>query len=161
MRTSDESIAAVGECAEHRGQTFGLLAPLWKQAESCAAWLAGEPAAAYAPPALFTSLKITGIDVFSAGALAAADEADDEITLNDLRGGAYKKLVLRAGKLVGAVLYGDVADGPWFVDLIREGRDIEPIRDRLIFGRAYAQERDQERAHERETVAPNAAVAPG
>ena len=72
MRTSDENIAAVGECAEHRGQVFGLVAPLWRQAEACAAWLAGEPAGAYAPPALFTSLKITGVDVFSAGALAAA-----------------------------------------------------------------------------------------
>jgi len=142
MRTSDENIAAVGECAEHRGQVFGLVAPLWRQAEACAAWLAGEPAGAYAPPALFTSLKITGVDVFSAGALAAADEADDEITLNDPRGGAYKKLVLRAGKLVGAVLYGDVADGPWYVELMREGRDIEPIRDRLMFGRAYAEVRE-------------------
>src|SRR5205085_4064208 len=115
----------------------------------CAAWLAGEPAAAYAPPSLFTSLKITGVDVFSAGALAAADEADDEITLNDPRAGAYKKLVLRGGKLVGAVLCGDVADGPWYVELIREGREIGPIRDRLMFGRAYADARD----HAREAVA--------
>ena len=137
------NIVAVGECVEHRGQVFGLVAPICGgRPKACAAWLAGEPAAAYAPPALFTSLKITGVDVFSAGALAAADEADDEITLNDPRGGAYKKLVLRAGKLVGAVLYGDVADGPWYVELMREGRDIEPIRDRLMFGRAYAEVRE-------------------
>jgi nitrite reductase [NAD(P)H] large subunit len=140
MRTSDESIAAVGECAEHRGQVYGLVAPLWRQAEACGAWLADEPAAAYAPPSLFTSLKITGIDLFSAGALAAVDEADEEITLNDPRGGAYKKLVLRDGKLVGAVLYGDVADGPWFVSLMQDGQDVEPLRDRLIFGRAYARQ---------------------
>lgn len=146
MRTSDENIAAVGECAEHRGQVYGLVAPLWKQAEACAAWLADEAAAPYAPPSLFTSLKITGVDVFSAGALAAADEADDEITLNDPRGGTYKKLVVRGNKLVGAVLYGDVADGPWYVELMREGRDVEPIRDRLIFGRAYAEARDPARA---------------
>jgi nitrite reductase (NADH) large subunit len=140
MRTSDEDVLAVGECAEHRGQTFGLLAPLWKQAEACATTLAEEPGAAHAPAPLFTSLKITGIDVFSAGALAAIDEADDEITLHDMRGGIYKKLVLRAGKLVGAVLYGDTADGPWFVELMQEGRPIEPIRDRLVFGRAYDRE---------------------
>jgi len=153
MRTSDENIAAVGECAEHRGQVYGLVAPLWKHAEACAAGLAGEPATPYVAPSLFTSLKITGVDVFSAGALAAVDEADDEITLNDPRGGAYKKLVLRAGKLVGAVLYGDVADGPWFVELIREGRDIEPIRVRLMFGRLYSE------AHE--APAPKAAGASG
>src|SRR5215210_6753303 len=153
MRTSDQSIAAVGECAEHRGQVYGLVAPLWKHAEACAAGLADEPAAAYAPPSLFTSLKITGVDVFSAGALAANDEADDEVTLNDPRGGAYKKLVLRGAKLVGAVLYGDVADGPWYVELIREARDIEPIRERLMFGRAYA--------GAREAPAPQTAGASG
>ena len=66
----------------------------------------------FAPRALSTSLKITGVDVFSAGALTAADAADDEITLRDDSRGVYKKIVLRDGKLVGAVLYGDVADGP-------------------------------------------------
>lgn len=137
MRTSDGDVLAVGECAEHRGQTYGLLAPLWKQAEACAASLAEGAGAEHAPALLFTSLKITGIDVFSAGALAAVDEADEEITLHDMRGGIYKKLVLRAGKLVGAVLYGDTADGPWFVELMQKGRVIEPIRDRLVFGRAY------------------------
>jgi nitrite reductase (NADH) large subunit len=140
MRTSDESIAAVGECAEHRGQVYGLVAPLWRQAEACGAWLADEPAAPYARPSLFTSLKITGIDLFSAGALAAVDETDEEITLNDPRGGAYKKLVLRDGKLVGAVLYGDVVDGSWFVSLMQDGHNVEPFRDRLIFGRAYARQ---------------------
>ncbi len=152
MRTSDKTIAAVGECAEPRGQIFGLVAALWKHAEACAAWLADEPAPAYVPPSLFTSLKITGVDVFSAGTLAAADEADDEITLNDPRGGAYRKLVLRDGKLVGAVLYGDVADGPWFVELIRQARDVGPLRERLIFGHAYAEMR--------EPAPPKAAPAP-
>jgi nitrite reductase (NADH) large subunit len=140
MRTSDDDIFAVGECAEHHGRIFGLVAPLWKQAEACAASLAGEPGAAHAAAPLFTSLKITGVDVFSAGALAAVDEGDDEITLRDRRGDVYKKLVLRDGKLVGAVLYGDTADGPWFVELMREGRDVEPIRGHLIFGRAYGRE---------------------
>jgi len=140
MRTSHPDIAAVGECAERRGLIFGLVAPLWKHGEACAAWLAGEPAAPYAPPSVFTSLKITGVDLFSAGALAALDEADDEITLNDPHDGAYRKLVLRGQQLVGAVLYGDVADGPWFVSLMQDGQDVEPLRDRLIFGRAYARQ---------------------
>ena len=124
MRTSDPDIFAVGECVEHRGQVFGLVAPLWEQAKVCAAQLGRRRRRRLSPPrAVFTSLKITGIDVFSAGALTAADEADDEITLrDDAKRGIYKKLVLRDGTLVGAVLYGDVADGPWYLQLHARAR---------------------------------------
>jgi nitrite reductase (NADH) large subunit len=139
MRTSDRAIFAVGECVEHRGQTFGLVAPLWEQAKVCAAQLAGDPAAVFAAPTLFTSLKITGIDVFSAGALCAADEADDEITFHDAKRGIYKKLVLRDDQIVGAVLYGDVVDGHWYLRLMRGQTDIGAMRDRLVFGRAFAE----------------------
>src|SRR4029077_14666996 len=83
---SDPDIYAIGECIEHNGQVFGLVAPIWEQARVCGARLAGDEAAVYVPPPVFTSLKITGIDVFSAGALAAADQADDEITLHDAEG---------------------------------------------------------------------------
>jgi nitrite reductase (NADH) large subunit len=93
----------------------------------------------FAPRALSTSLKITGVDVFSAGALTAADAADDEITLRDDARGVYKKIVLRDGKLVGAVLYGDVADGPWYLQLMREHKDVSALRERLVFGRAIAE----------------------
>jgi nitrite reductase (NADH) large subunit len=137
--SSDPDIHAVGECIEHNGQVFGLVAPIWEQARICARRLAGDAHAAYATPPLFTKLKITGIDVFSAGALAATDEADDEITFHDARRGVYKKLVLRNGKIVGAVLYGDVTDGPWYVHLMREAADVGEMRDRLIFGRAFAE----------------------
>ncbi len=140
MRTSDASIYAVGECIEHNGQTFGLVAPLWEQAKVCAARLAGDPAAAYAPQPVFTSLKITGIDVFSAGALTAADADDDEITLHDAKRGMYKKLVMRGDRVIGSVLYGDVADGTWYVQLMRQGKNVGAIRDRLIFGRAFAEQ---------------------
>ncbi len=124
LRTSDPDIYAVGECIEHNGQVFGLVAPIWEQAKVCGARLAGDAAAVYVPPPVFTSLKITGIEVFSAGALGAADAADDEITLHDARRGVYKKVVLRENKLVGAVLYGSVADGPWYVQLMREKTDV-------------------------------------
>ena len=97
MRTSAPGIYAVGECIEHNGQVFGLVAPIWEQAKVCGARLAGDDAAVYVPPPVFTSLKITGIDVFSAGALEAADEHDDEITLHDAKRGMYKKVVLRDG----------------------------------------------------------------
>lgn len=137
--TSDPAIHAVGECVEHNGQIFGLVAPLWEQARICAARLAGDRHAAYLPPPVFTSLKITGIDVFSAGALAGADDADNLVTLCDVAGGIYKKLILRGDRLVGCVLYGDVGDGPWYVELIQSQRSITPWRDHLIFGRAAAE----------------------
>ncbi|HEX4111309.1 MAG TPA: FAD-dependent oxidoreductase, partial [Stellaceae bacterium] len=140
MRTSDADIFAVGECVEHNGQTFGLVAPLWEQAKICAARLAGDTEAAYVPQAVFTSLKITGVDVFSAGALTAADADDDEITLHDAKRGVYKKLVLRRDRVIGSVLYGDVADGTWYVQLVRQGKDVAALRDRLIFGRAFAEQ---------------------
>ena len=139
MRASDALIYAVGECIEHNGRTFGLVAPLWDQAKVCATRLAGDWRAAYQPPPLYTSLKITGIDVFSAGAIVAADEIDDLVTLSDVAAGVYRKLVLRGDALVGCVLYGDVRDGPWYVELIRSGVSTAAWRDQLIFGRDAAE----------------------
>jgi nitrite reductase (NADH) large subunit len=139
MRTSDPAIFSVGECVEHRGNVFGLVAPIWDQAKVCAARLAGDEEALFVSRALATSLKITGVDVFSAGALMAVDEADDEITLRDDSRGLYKKIVLREGKLVGAVLYGDVADGQWYLQMMRDKEDISALRERLVFGRAFAE----------------------
>ncbi len=138
MRTSDPDIFAVGECVEHRGQVFGLVAPLWDQAKVCASQLMDDDSAQFESRALSTSLKITGVDVFSAGALMAADTDDDEITFRDEKAGVYKKIVLRAGQLVGSVLYGDVADGSWYLQLIRDKTDVSALRDKLIFGRAFA-----------------------
>jgi nitrite reductase (NADH) large subunit len=139
MATSDPDIHAVGECIEHNGQVFGLVAPIWEQARVCGARLAGDDAAVYSPQPVFTSLKITGIDVFSAGALAAADDGDEEITLHDAKGGLYKKLILRNNRVVGSVLYGGVTDGPWYVELMRGRVDVSPFRDQIIFGRAFAE----------------------
>jgi nitrite reductase (NADH) large subunit len=139
MRTCDPGIYAVGECIEHNGQVFGLVAPIWEQAEVCAAWLAGDERAAYLPSPVFTSLKITGVNVFSAGALAAGDAADEEVMLHDARRGIYKKLVLRDGRIVGSVLYGHVADGPWYLQLMRDKADVSAFRDQIVFGRAFAE----------------------
>jgi len=139
MATSDPDIYAVGECVEHNGQVFGLLAPIWDQAKVCGARLAGDDGAVYVPPPVFTSLKITGVDVFSAGALAAADDADEELTLHDAKRGLYKKVILRNDRVVGSVLYGAVADGPWYVELMREKTDVSAYRDQIVFGRAFAE----------------------
>jgi nitrite reductase (NADH) large subunit len=138
MRTSDPDIFAVGECVEHRGMTFGLVGPLWEQARTCAEMLCGGTPAPYVAAAPHTSLKVTGVDVFSAGVLKARDDGDEEITLRDAVAGHYKKLVVRGGRLIGAILYGEIADGPWFADMINSGHDIAPMRDSLIFGHALA-----------------------
>jgi len=139
MATSDPDIYAVGECIEHNGQVFGLVAPIWDQAKVAGARLAGDEVI-YVPPPVFTSLKITGVDVFSAGRLAAADAADDEITLHDEKRGLYKKVILRDDRVVGSVLYGSVADGPWYVELMRARADVSSIRDQIVFGRAFAEQ---------------------
>jgi nitrite reductase (NADH) large subunit len=138
MTTSAADVFAVGECIEHRGQTFGLVGPLWEQARICAAVLCGESPEPYTAPTPHTSLKVTGVDVFSAGVLEARDDADEEITLRDAGSGQYKKLILRGGHLAGAILYGEITDGPWFVELIDSKCEIAPLRDGLIFGRALA-----------------------
>jgi nitrite reductase (NADH) large subunit len=140
MATSDPNIYAVGECIEHNGQMFGLVAPIWDQAKVCGARLAGDMVAAYVPPPVFTSLKITGVDVFSAGRLAAADPADEEITLHDEKRGLYKKVILRDERIVGSVLYGSVADGSWYVELMRARADVALMRDQIVFGRAFAEQ---------------------
>jgi nitrite reductase (NADH) large subunit len=156
MATSDPDIYAVGECIEHNGQLFGLVAPIWDQAKVCGARLAGDANAVYVPPPVFTSLKITGIDVFSAGRLAAADAADEEITLHDEKRGLYKKVILRDDKVVGSVLYGSVADGPWHVELMRARADVSLIRDQIVFGRAFA---EQARAKPADAAVPTDAGA--
>jgi nitrite reductase (NADH) large subunit len=138
MATSDPDICAIGECIEHNGLVFGLIAPIWEQAKVCGARLAGQNTV-YVPPPSFTSLKITGVDVFSAGTLAAADEAEEEITLHDAKRGLYKKVILRDDRVVGSVLYGGVADGPWYVDLMRGKVDVSSFRDQLVFGHAFAE----------------------
>jgi nitrite reductase (NADH) large subunit len=137
LQTYDPRIYAVGECVQHRRATFGLVAPIWDQARVCAAHLAGSGHRRYVQRATATKLKVTGIDLYSAGDIVGAQGSED-LVLRDRRGGVYKRLVVAGNRLTGAVLYGDVADGPWYFDLIQKGTDISSIRDRLLFGRAQA-----------------------
>jgi nitrite reductase (NADH) large subunit len=136
MRTSDPDIFALGECVEHRGATYGLVAPLYEMAGVLAKTLIDEPAA-YNGSVTATKLKVTGISLFSAGDFAEAKDRE-EIVLRDAARGVYKRLVLKEGKIIGTVLYGDVEDGAWFFQLLREGADIAEMRDNLIFGQGYA-----------------------
>jgi NAD(P)H-nitrite reductase large subunit len=139
LQTFDPSIYAVGECVQHRNSTFGLVAPLWEQARVCAAHLAEVGVSRYRGSLTATQLKVTGVDVYSAGELAAADGAET-LVLRDPRRGIYKRLVICDNKLRGAVLYGDTRDGAWYFDLITAGRDITAMREALLFGPALAEE---------------------
>jgi len=136
MRTSDPSIFALGECVEHRGVAYGLVAPLYEMAGVLGKTLAGE-VAAYGGSVTATKLKVTGIDLYSAGDFAEGKDRE-EVVLRDATRGVYRRLVLKENRIIGAVLYGDTTDGGWFFQLLREGADIAEMRETLIFGQAYA-----------------------
>ncbi|MDF2368982.1 nitrite reductase large subunit NirB [Sneathiella sp.] len=135
MRTSDPDIYALGECSEHRGLCYGLVAPLYEMAKVLSENLLGGRAE-YNGSVTATKLKVTGIDLYSAGDFAD-DEDREEIVLRDGMAGIYKRLVLKDNRIIGAVLYGETSDGPWFFDLLKKQTDIAPMRDTLIFGQAY------------------------
>jgi nitrite reductase (NADH) large subunit len=130
---TDPRVYSVGECAAHRGIAYGLVAPLFEQGKVCATHLAQFGIGRYTGSQTSTKLKVTGIDLFSAGDFMGGDDCE-EIVMSDPFGGVYKKLVIKDDKLVGACLYGDTVDGSWYFKLLREGRSIGDIRDRLMFG---------------------------
>lgn len=136
MRTSDPHILSIGECVEHAGAVYGLVAPLYDQAKVVAKTLLGEEAA-FQPVELSTKLKVTGCDLFSAGDFADAPDRE-EIVFRDATRGVYKRLVIKDDVLIGAVMYGDTADGAYFFARIKSRENIAAERDTLIFGPAYA-----------------------
>ncbi|WDZ94528.1 FAD-dependent oxidoreductase [Herbaspirillum sp. WKF16] len=138
LQTFDPRVYAVGECVQHRKATFGLVAPIWDQARVAGAHLAGAGHRRYVQQATATKLKVTGVDLYSAGDFIGGDDTED-LVVRDPRRGVYKRLVLRGNRLVGAVLYGDVKDGPWYFELIQAGRDISGFRRELPFGEAMCQ----------------------
>ena len=137
MRTSDPDIHAIGECVEHDGICYGFVEPLYDMAGVAARALAGGDAA-FRPIQFGTNLKVTGVNVFSAGDFLGAPGAE-QIKFSDPGLGSYKKLVIADGRLVGAVLFGDTADGAWYLDLIRSGASVERFRNDIMFGRALAE----------------------
>jgi nitrite reductase (NADH) large subunit len=133
MQTYDPRIYAVGECVNHRGIAYGLVAPLFEMAKVCATHLANFGIGVYKGSVTSTKLKVTGIDLFSAGDFMGSDDAE-EILLHDAVGGVYKKLVIKDDTIIGAVLYGDTTDGAWYFQLLRDKKPIHEIRDHLMFG---------------------------
>ncbi len=136
LQTYDPRIYAVGECVQHRGQTYGLVAPLFEQAKVAANHLARLGYARYTGSVTSTKLKVTGIDLFSAGNFMGG-EGCEEIVMKDAAHGIYKKLVIEDNRIVGAVLYGDTVDGAWYFQLLKDGIDISEIRDTLMFGQHH------------------------
>ena len=135
MQTYDPRIYAVGECVAHRGISYGLVAPLFEMAKVCATHLANFGIGQYKGSVTSTKLKVTGIDLFSAGDFAPNDEdGREEIVLHDAVGGVYKKLVIKNDQIIGSVLFGDTADGSWYFQMLRDGKAIHEIRDHLMFG---------------------------
>jgi nitrite reductase (NADH) large subunit len=139
LQTSRPGIFAIGECAEHRGVCYGLVEPAYEQARVLAERLAGAPAA-YQGSAIATNLKVAGVSVYSAGDFLGG-AGSEAIVFSDPGLGLYKKLVLRDGRLTGAVLFGDTSDGLWYLDLIRSGAAVAAFRDDLAFGPPPAQRR--------------------
>ncbi|WP_455209047.1 nitrite reductase large subunit NirB [Kaarinaea lacus] len=136
MLTYDPRIYAVGECVQHRGQAYGLVAPLFEQAKVCANHLAQLGYSRYLGSVTSTKLKVTGIDLFSAGDFTG-DDTTENIVMKDIARGVYKKIVIKDNRIQGAVLYGDTIDGAWYFQLLREHTDISDIRDHLMFGQSH------------------------
>ena len=137
MQTSNPNIYAVGECVEHRGATYGLVAPLYEMGKVLAEHLVGGNGVAYEGSVTSTKLKVTGVDVFSAGDFSGGEGTED-IVFRDASRGVYKRIVVRDNKIEGAVLYGDAADGAWYFQLMKDETDISDLRDTIAFGQAFA-----------------------
>jgi nitrite reductase (NADH) large subunit len=136
MQTFDPCIYAVGECVQHRGACYGLVAPLFEQAKVVANHLAEFGIARYSGSQTSTKLKVTGIDLFSAGDFAGGPDTE-QLVLTDAARGVYKKLVVKDNRIKGAVLYGDTVDGAWYFQLMRDGTPIDAFRENVLFGQAH------------------------
>jgi nitrite reductase [NAD(P)H] large subunit len=142
LQTYTPNIYAVGECVQHRKQTFGLVAPLFEQAKVCANHLAELGIASYLSTITATKLKVTGINLYSAGNFIG-DEDTQALVFKDPARHIYKKLVLKDNIIVGIVLYGDTTDGNWYFTLLTKQQDIGELRDNIIFGQQHIDEPEE------------------
>jgi nitrite reductase (NADH) large subunit len=133
---TDPRIYAVGECVQHRGVAYGLVAPLFEQAKVAANHLARYGIARYSGTVTATKLKVTGIELFSAGDFTGNDQTED-LVYQDAASGSYKRLVLQDNRIKGTVLYGDTVDGSWYLQLMKDNTDVSALRRTLLFGQAH------------------------
>jgi nitrite reductase (NADH) large subunit len=136
LQTFDPCIYAVGECAQHKDMIYGLVAPLYDQAKVCASHLAGHGVKAYSGSLLSTRLKVTGIDMFSAGDFNSG-KGSETLSYEDSAAGVYRKLVLKDDRVQGVILYGDVRDSGWYFELMQSGEQVGPMREQMVFGKQF------------------------
>lgn len=139
LKTYAKNTYAVGECVQYRNQTFGLVAPLYEQAKVCAAQLARIGGDKYKSSVTATQLKVTGINLFSAGDFNG-DAQSEIVFYHDPSRHIYKKLVLKNNKIIGSLLYGDITDGNWYFSLLNEQKNISAFRQDILFGQHQVDE---------------------
>ncbi|MDO6569819.1 FAD-dependent oxidoreductase [Gilvimarinus sp. 2_MG-2023] len=143
MATSDNSISAIGECVEFKGATFGLVEPIWHQCTTLAERLCYNLKLPFENSAVPTKLKVSGVNLFSAGDFLTSDEHRELLYCDD-NAGIYRKILLRDNRIVGAVLFGDTRDGQDYFAMLQSKRDVSDIAPFLLMGRAfYGTEPDQ------------------
>ncbi len=134
LKSSDDNIFAIGECCEHKGNTYGLVAPLFEQAVVLAKSLSNKETEAYKGSITSTRLKVSGVDLFSAGDYLGNSNTE-ELILLDAKVGIYKKLVICDDKIIGVILYGDTSDASWYLKMLKEATDITSLRTKLLYGK--------------------------
>ncbi|MGR6870901.1 NAD(P)/FAD-dependent oxidoreductase [Pseudomonas sp. HK3] len=138
LQTYDPCIYALGECIEHRGDTFGLVAPLYDQAKVLANHLSEHGVAQFQTLPTATKLKVTGVNLFSVGNFLGTPSSE-YLYYRHTQQGIYKKIVIENNQIIGVVLYGDTQEGPFYHSLLDEQTNIESIRPYLMFGKALCQ----------------------
>ncbi|UYG00759.1 NAD(P)/FAD-dependent oxidoreductase [Halomonas sp. GD1P12] len=133
--TSHPAIFALGECCQFQSHTFGLVEPIWRQVETLAQVLSGAPITPYLEAPTATRLKISGIDLYAFGPVEPSD-AHDTLYYCDPEANEYRRLLLKNGRIEGAVLFGDTAQGPWYFDQALKAADLSTARPALVFGQA-------------------------
>ena len=134
LQTSNKDIFAIGECVEHKGDTYGLVSPIFEQAKILAKNLTNQKTKEYEGSILATRLKVSGINLFSAGDYLG-NETCEELILLDKKVGIYKKLVIYEDRIIGIILYGDTADASWYLKMLKEKSNISDFRSKILFGK--------------------------
>ena len=134
MRTDDPAVYALGECVQHRGQVYGLVAPLWEQAKVLADHLTGvNPGAAYHGSKVATRLKVMGVEVASMGVTEPTEEGDEVVQFTEPKKGTYKKLIIRNGRLLGSILLGDISKSAYLMQAFGQETPLPEERLSLLF----------------------------
>src|SRR5258708_2217967 len=133
METSHPDVFAVGECVQHNGICYGLVAPLLEQGKVLAATITGNKGPTYEGTVLASKLKIMGVDVFSAGEISDKVDGSEAVRYEDPSLGIYKKLTLKDHKLTGIILVGETADSHRYMEWLRTGADLTKLRRQLLF----------------------------